>query len=147
MFQPSFEAKTIEGDDMAKATTRKTSSSKTKSASSSKAAKVAKPGKAPTKRYSATPADRSDREHLMTVIQGITGCSAKAAKETFDGLIGTITASLKKNKKVQLTGFGSFTVAKRSARKGRNPSTGESIRIKASKSVRFKNGQTLKRSV
>lgn len=64
-----------------------------------------------------------------------------------DALIGTITSSLKKNEKVQLVGFGSFSVAKRAARKGRNPFTGEAIKIKASKSVRFKAGQSLKRSV
>ncbi|MBF0248485.1 MAG: HU family DNA-binding protein [Alphaproteobacteria bacterium] len=83
----------------------------------------------------------------MNVIQEGTGCTAKAAKATLDAVIGTMTASLKKNQKVQILGFGTFTVAKRAARKGRNPFTGESIRIKASKSVRFKAGQGLKRSV
>jgi DNA-binding protein HU-beta len=62
-------------------------------------------------------------------------------------LLGTIGASLKKNQKVQLTGFGSFVVSKRRARKGRNPRTGKAIRVKASKSVRFRPGQTLKRSL
>jgi DNA-binding protein HU-beta len=62
-------------------------------------------------------------------------------------LLGTIGASLKKNQKVQLTGFGSFVITKRRARKARNPRTGEAIRVKASKSVRFQPGQTLKRSI
>ena len=62
-------------------------------------------------------------------------------------LLGTITTSLKKNQRVQLAGFGTFTVSKRGARKGRNPRTGEAIKIKASKSVRFKAGRTLKNSV
>jgi DNA-binding protein HU-beta len=62
-------------------------------------------------------------------------------------LLGTIGASLKKNQKVQLTGFGSFVVSKRRARKARNPATGEEIRVKASKSVRFRPGQTLKQSI
>jgi DNA-binding protein HU-beta len=132
---------------MAKATTRKTSTSKAKAPRSNQAAKAKKSAKPAVKRYRATPVDKSDREQLMAVIQEATGCSAKAAKEAFDGLIGTITASLKKNKKVQLTGFGSFTVAKRPARKGRNPRTGEAIRIKASKTIRFRTGQTLKRSL
>lgn len=101
----------------------------------------------PTKAYKATPAGVSDRQHLNSIIQAGTGCTAKAAKETMDALIGTITSSLKKNEKVQLVGFGSFSVAKRAARKGRNPFTGEAIKIKASKSVRFKAGQSLKRSV
>ena len=55
--------------------------------------------------------------------------------------------TLKKNQKVQLVGFGKFTVAKRAAHAGRNPRTGEAVRVKASKVVRFKAGQTLKRSV
>ena len=105
------------------------------------------PEKKPTKVFKATPAGVSDRQHLNSIIQAGTGCTAKAAKETMDALIGTITSSLKKNEKVQLVGFGSFSVAKRAARKGRNPFTGEAIKIKASKSVRFKAGQSLKRSV
>ena len=107
----------------------------------------AAPAKKPVKRYKATPEDMSDRQHLMGIIQANTDCTAKAAKETMDAIIGTVTASLKKNQKVQLTGFGSFTVAKRAARKGRNPQTGEAIRIKASKTIRFKAGQALKGSV
>ncbi len=109
-------------------------------------AKVA-PAKKTVKRYKATPEGVSDRQHLMSIIQANTGCTAKAAKETMDAIVGTVTTSLKKNQKVQLTGFGSFSVAKRAGRKGRNPQTGEAIRIKASKTVRFKAGQTLKRSV
>ncbi len=101
----------------------------------------------PTKRFKATPEGTSDRQHLTHVIQAGTGCSAKAAKETMNALLGTITSSLKKNQKVKLVGFGTFTVAKRVAHAGRNPGTGEAIRVKASKSVRFKAGQTLKRSI
>src|SRR3546814_15149596 len=62
-------------------------------------------------------------------------------------LLNTIQASLKKNQKVQLAGFGTFLVTKRAARKGVNPRTGEAIKIKASKSVRFKAGRTLKEAV
>lgn len=105
------------------------------------------PAKKPAKRYKATPEGVNDRQHLNNIVQAGTGCTAKAAKETMDAIIGTVTSSLKKNQKVQLVGFGSFTVTKRPARKGRNPFTGEAIRIKASKAVRFKAGQSLKRSV
>ncbi|MEQ9488024.1 MAG: HU family DNA-binding protein [Alphaproteobacteria bacterium] len=111
------------------------------------AAKKAAAPKVAPKRFIATPTGTSDRLHLISVIQKETNCTAKVATETFNSLIGTITASLKKNQKVQLTGFGSFTVTKRSARKGRNPATGEAIKIKASKVVRFKSGQTMKNSV
>lgn len=90
----------------------------------------------PVKRYKAKPEGTSDRQHLTGVIQTETDCTAKAANDTLNALIGTITASLKKNKKVQLVGFGTFNVAKRAARKGRNPQTGDVIKIKASKSGR-----------
>ncbi len=112
------------------------------------AARGARPAaKKPTRRYTATPPGTSDRVHLIGLIRGTTGCTAKAAKETLDGVLGTIGASLKRNQKVQLTGFGSFVVTKRGARKARNPRTGEAIRVKASKTVRFRPGQTLKRSL
>ncbi len=111
------------------------------------AKKITKAKAKPTKRFKATPGGTNDRQHLTRVIQAGTGCSAKAANETMKALIGTITSSLKKNRKVKLVGFGTFTVAKRAARAGRNPGTGEAIRVKASKSVRFKAGQTLKRSI
>ena len=117
-----------------------------KPAKKSAKAKAA-PAEKPVRRYKATPEGTSDRQHLTGIIQAETGCTTKTAKETMAALIGTITTSLKKNQKVQLIGFGSFSVAKLAARKGRNPRTGQAIRIKASKSVRFRAGQTLKRSV
>jgi DNA-binding protein HU-beta len=101
----------------------------------------------PARRHKATPEGMNDRQHLIDVIQSGTGCTAVAARKTMIALLGTITTSLKKNQRVQLAGFGTFTVAKRGARKGRNPRTGEAIKIKASKSVRFKAGRTLKNSV
>ena len=82
--------------------------------------------------------------HLISVIQSETGSSKKAATETLAAILSTISASLKKNQKIQLVGFGSFEVVKRRARKGRNPATGASIRIKASKGLRFKAGSKLK---
>ncbi len=100
-----------------------------------------------SKRPVPTPAGVSDKDHFIAVIRDTAGCNKGAAKRTLDGLIATIAASLKKNQRVQLVGFGSFGVTKRPAHKGRNPRTGEAIRVKASKTVRFKAGQTLKRSV
>jgi DNA-binding protein HU-beta len=66
------------------------------------------------------------------------------AERALSSFLGTVTKTLKKGDKVTLTGFGTFSVAKRKARKGRNPQTGEEIKIKASKVVKFKAGQTLK---
>ena len=114
---------------------------------SSKKSKMSRATRKPAVRYKATPAGTRDRQHLINVIQSGTGCTSAAARETLTAVIGTITASLKKNQRVLLAGFGSFTVAKRAARDGVNPRTGEAIKIKASKSVRLKASQTLRNSV
>jgi DNA-binding protein HU-beta len=111
-----------------------------------KPAKKSTPKKS-ARRHKATPNGMNDRQHLIDVIQSGTGCTATAARETMIGILGTVMASLKKNQRVQLAGFGTFKVSKRAARKGRNPRTGEAIRIKASKTVRFKAGRTLKNSI
>lgn len=71
----------------------------------------------------------------------------KQAGEAFDAAIEVISKSLKKGERVQIPGFGSFAVSKRAARKGRNPATGATITIKASKNVRFKAGKELKDSL
>ena len=72
----------------------------------------------------------------------------KAASErAVSAVLKNIEKGLKKDKKVQLVGFGTFDVRKRKARKGRNPRTGETITIKARKSVGFKAGQALKDSI
>ena len=74
--------------------------------------------------------------------------STKAECERYlQAYLGGITAGLKKDKTVQLVGFGTFNVKKRKARKGRNPQTKEEIRIPASRTVSFKVGKTLKDSV
>jgi len=74
--------------------------------------------------------------------------STKAECERYlSAFLGTIQKGLKKDKTVQLVGFGTFNVKKRKARKGRNPQTKEEIRIPASKTVTFKVGKTLKDSV
>jgi DNA-binding protein HU-beta len=113
-------------------------------AKKSSAKKAAAKKTAAKKAVKATPADMSDRQQLMDVLQSKTGCTVAASRDTLTTLLDTIAATLKKNGKVQLAGFGTFTVTKRAARKGVNPRTGEPIRIKASKSVRFKPGRTLK---
>lgn len=70
-----------------------------------------------------------------------------AANEVVNAVIAVITKSLKKGEAVQITGFGTFDVAKRAARMGRNPATGKEIKIAASKAPRFKAGKVLKDSV
>ena len=70
-----------------------------------------------------------------------------AAQEAVDCMLSSITRALKKGEDVTLTGFGTFKVVKRKARKGRNPQTGEVIKIKASKAPKFTPGKSLKEAV
>ena len=69
------------------------------------------------------------------------------AERIVNAFIKGVRTGLKKDNGVQLVGFGSFSVRKRKARKGRNPQTGETITIKASKTVSFRPGKDLKASV
>ncbi len=84
---------------------------------------------------------------LSEAIQKATGCNAAQAKKAVDAVTGAITRSLKKGGRFGLQGFGTFRVVKRGRRTGRNPRTGESITIRASKSVRFKPSESLKKRV
>jgi len=68
----------------------------------------------------------------------------KEAQAAVDCILSTITKALKKKNTVTLIGFGTFKVAKRKARKGVNPQTGEEIKIKAKKVARFVPGKALK---
>ena len=71
----------------------------------------------------------------------------KEAQEAVDCLFSTITKALKKKGTVTLVGFGTFKVDKRKARMGRNPQTGEAIKIKAKNVPKFVAGKALKESV
>jgi DNA-binding protein HU-beta len=71
----------------------------------------------------------------------------KEAKAAVDCIFSTITKTMKKNTPVTLVGFGTFKVNKRKARKGRNPATGEEIKIKAKKVPKFVAGKSLKDAV
>jgi len=75
------------------------------------------------------------------------GITKTAAATAVDSFILGITQSLKKNQRVTLVGFGTFGVSKRKARTGRNPQTGETIKIKAKKAVRFKAGKQLEKTL
>jgi DNA-binding protein HU-beta len=78
------------------------------------------------------------------VAENVEGLTKKQAAEAFDAVFDGIVRQLRKGERVQVPGFGSFAISKRAARQGRNPKTGETIKIKASKSVRFKVGKELK---
>lgn len=73
--------------------------------------------------------------------------TAKAAKEAVSTVFSTIADALKRGEKVVVTGFGTFMVRKRAARKGRNPQTGAEIQIPATKTPGFTAGKSLKRMI
>ena len=88
---------------------------------------------------------KSELVEQMAKDAGITKAAANAVLNSF---IESITKELKKKDgKVTLLGFGTFSKVRRKARKGRNPSTGEAIKIKASNAVKFKAGKKLKEAV
>lgn len=75
------------------------------------------------------------------------GVSKAAAGKALDAFIEGVKKTLKKGNKVSLVGFGTFSVSKRKARKGRNPRTGEKITIKAAKVPKFTSGKALKDAI
>jgi nucleoid DNA-binding protein len=87
------------------------------------------------------------KQDLVEVLAKKTGLSKNAAAEALNAVLEAISSSLKKGEDVVLTGFGTFKVASRKARTGRNPKTGETIKIPARKVVRFKVGAELRKAV
>ena len=73
--------------------------------------------------------------------------TVKETEKAYKAFIETVTEALKEGEKVQLVGFGTFDIGERATREGRNPQTGESIQIAASKSPRFKAGKAFKDAV
>ena len=88
-----------------------------------------------------------NRKDLIDALATKTGSTKVDADRNIAALIDIITDTQKKGDNVALVGFGTFEVRKRAARAGRNPSTGEAIKIKASKAAAFKAGATLKVAV
>jgi DNA-binding protein HU-beta len=73
--------------------------------------------------------------------------SKRTAEEAVDATFEGISRAIKKSKRFQVPGFGTFTIRSRKARKGRNPQTGDVINIKASRTVGFKPAPTLKKGL
>lgn len=90
-----------------------------------------------------------NKAELIAEVQKNLGSDASkaAAERAVDSVLEAIKKGVKKDKNVQLIGFGTFSVAKRAAREGVNPRTKEKIKIKASKTVKFKAGAGLKAAV
>ena len=85
-----------------------------------------------------------NKRELFAAVAANAGQPRAQVAAVLAALAETIAAALKGGDKVTWTGFGTFAVTKRAARKGRNPATGKAIKIKASRSPRFKAGKTLK---
>lgn len=88
-----------------------------------------------------------NKGELIDAVAGATGDSKAAASAAVDAVLNAITDALKRGDKVQISGFGTFEVRERAARTGRNPQTGATIEIAASKSPAFKAGKALKDAV
>jgi DNA-binding protein HU-beta len=88
-----------------------------------------------------------NKSELIEAIADGSGLSKADAGRALDAFTSGVTKALKKGQTVSLVGFGTFSVKKRAARTGRNPRTGETIKIKASKNPAFKAGKALKDAV
>ncbi len=88
-----------------------------------------------------------NKNELIDAIAKETNLSKKDAGKALDAITSSISTALKKKDKVQLVGFGTFEVSKRAARKGKNPQTGEEIKIPAATVPKFKAGKALKDAV
>ena len=88
-----------------------------------------------------------NKAELIDAVADSADLSKASAGRALDAAITTITKALKKGDTVTLVGFGTFSVRKRAARTGRNPRTGQEIKIKASKVPGFKAGKALKDAV
>lgn len=84
------------------------------------------------------------KAELITTIADKAGVSKADAERTIGAFFDHVVATTKKDGKVAWPGFGSFSVTKRAARTGRNPQTGEAVKIKASKAVKFTASAALK---
>ncbi len=85
-----------------------------------------------------------NKTELVAAVAAEAQISKKDADKAVKAFTDVVSDELKKGGKVQLVGFGTFEVVERAAREGRNPKTGKSMKIKASKSPKFKAGKALK---
>ncbi|MCX7374125.1 MAG: HU family DNA-binding protein [Alphaproteobacteria bacterium] len=88
-----------------------------------------------------------NKQDLVAVVAEAGELSKAKAGDVVDAIFEAVQKALKKKQEVRLVGFGTFSTSKRKAGKGRNPRTGEEIKIPASTSVRFKAGKALKDAV
>lgn len=87
------------------------------------------------------------KAELISAVAEKSGLKKVEAEKAVAAFIASVTTALKKGDKLSLVGFGTFTTAKRAARKGQNPQTGKKISIPAATVPKFKPGKTLKEAV
>ena len=88
-----------------------------------------------------------NKTELVAAMAEKAGLSKKDAEAALKAFTDTVAEELKKGEKIALVGFGTFEVSERAAREGRNPQTGEPMKIAASKSPKFKAGKALKDAI
>jgi DNA-binding protein HU-beta len=88
-----------------------------------------------------------NKTELIDAVAKDSGLARTDTAKALESVVMTITKTLRSGEEVAITGFGKFSVSKRAARKGRNPATGQAIRIKASKAPKFTAGASLKTAV
>jgi DNA-binding protein HU-beta len=91
--------------------------------------------------------NQMNKAELIDAVADAADISKASASRALDGALDTIAKALKQGDSVTLVGFGTFSVRERAARNGRNPRTGETIKIKASKVPGFKPGKALKDAI
>lgn len=88
-----------------------------------------------------------NKTELVAAVAAKAEISKKDAEKVVNAFTDTVAEALKQGDKVQMVGFGTFEVSERAARTGRNPQTGETMEIKASKAPKFKAGKALKDAI
>ena len=88
-----------------------------------------------------------NKTELIDSMAAKTGLTKKNAEAALNAFVETVSEELTKGEKVSLVGFGTFEVSERAEREGRNPQTGETMKIAASKAPKFKAGKALKDQV
>ena len=88
-----------------------------------------------------------NKSELVEALANGSGITKAAASRVLETFVDTVTVALKRGDQVVLPGFGSFSTGNRSARTGRNPQTGATIQIKASRVAKFKAGKSFKEAV
>jgi DNA-binding protein HU-beta len=85
-----------------------------------------------------------NKNELIEQVAGKTGLTKSAATEAVEAILDVISTTLIGGEDVRLTGFGTFRISERKASEGRNPRTGETIKIEAARAIKFRQGSELK---